>query len=263
MPTAETSGRHRIDVHTAAILRRSVNAAGVLRLPEQLKRSEHRRVGKALRALGGKWSNKAGGFRFAFDPDELLSQVDTGATATAPQATAKLVKLMAAFSRIEPGQLVLAPSSGVGALVELALARGASVHAVEADPVTVRQTAARFRDPLVDGRLVLFAEDFAAWANRRPKPLYDAAVLHPPMGAGLDLHHIRLAWRLLKPGGQLVAVCSAASFLADDAAARDLRREVFDADGLVRDLPRWAFDPTGPALAAKFISVSRLCGGAP
>ncbi len=107
------------------------------------------------------------------------------------------------FAELEPGQRVLEPSAGTGALlVPLGLERPeATVVAVEVNHGLAEQLRRMF--PTADVR----CSDFLAL---EPESLgaFDRIIMNPPFEKGADLKHILHARRFLKPDGRLVAVCA-------------------------------------------------------
>jgi SAM-dependent methyltransferase len=143
---------------------------------------------------------------------------------------------------------ILEPSAGTGRLVRAILGevrtRRYRLTAVEPDPRRAARIAAH---PQVDTVVAAF-EDFAAGTGDR----FDLVVMNPPFTvpgrAHLWAEHLLLAWRLLAPGGRLVAILPAGA-LDDDVRGRDPRA----VRGLVRDngegerLPADAFAESGIA----------------
>jgi hypothetical protein len=68
--------------------------------------------------------------------------------------------------------------------------------------------------------------------------------MNPPFGRGADIEHIRHAYRKLKPGGQLVAVC------ANDPRQREVMCEVCSA---WIDLPAGSFQEEGTNVNAAIV----------
>ncbi|WP_035670079.1 DUF3560 domain-containing protein [Bradyrhizobium liaoningense] len=108
-----------------------------------------------------------------------------------------LAARMVELAEIEPGQSVLEPSAGTGALLN-ALPQ-CKVTAVEINP----RLADTLRNTVDDTHCADFLE-------RNPKHLgtFDRIVMNPPFGNAADIAHIEHARKFLAPGGRLVALCA-------------------------------------------------------
>ena len=117
---------------------------------------------------------------------------------TPPDVARRVIEL----ADIRPGDRVLEPSAGTGALLaaieELAPDCGA-VLAVELNAALADRL--RAAHPLT----VVYTADFLTWAPDAP---VDRIAMNPPFNNGSDIEHIQHARRFLKPGGRLVAICA-------------------------------------------------------
>lgn len=132
---------------------------------------------------------------------------------TAPQlfpTPAALAARMVELADIQPGDAVLEPSAGTGALLGAMGGRmfghnpeRGSVHAVEINGPLASRLRAEF--PLTR----VHTGDFLEW-NTGPAPalLFDRILMNPPFQNAVDIEHIEHAARMLKPGGRLVAICA-------------------------------------------------------
>lgn len=128
-----------------------------------------------------------------------------------------LARAMADAVAVQPGERVLEPSAGMGALVEELVSRGAAVDAAEFSEARRAYLRAAFA-----GRAnILDAEDFLVMP---PVPFYDAVVMNPPFAVeGMrqaDAVHVEHALRFLRPGGRLVALMSPGSVDASTGRRR-------------------------------------------
>jgi phospholipid N-methyltransferase len=114
---------------------------------------------------------------------------------TPPEIARRVVEL----ADIRPRMAVLEPSAGTGALLD-AISQDASVTAVEVNAALAESLRARY--PRAEVRCA----DFLALGEELGQ--FDRVVMNPPFGRGADIEHIRHAFRMLKPGGRLVAVCA-------------------------------------------------------
>lgn len=164
-------------------------------------------------------------------PEQTRAVARTLSFFETPEALAtELVEL----AQVKPGELVLEPSAGKGAIA-LALKRaGARVDVCEVEP-------SRF-DYL---RGLGFVGTNADFLELKPAPLYDRIVMNPPFDAGRDIDHVTHALGWLKPGGVLVAVMSAGVEYREDARTEAFRKLVASRVGTIRPLPPLSFASSG------------------
>jgi protein-L-isoaspartate O-methyltransferase len=142
---------------------------------------------------------------------------------------------MIELANVKPGDRVLEPSAGKGDLVELALAAGARVHAVEINYSLVEVLRARFEGLDV-------AVEHADYLGRMAlAPRLDAVIMNPPFEKGADADHVMAAFADLSPGGVLVAIVSEGLFFREDAKARFFRTFLKNFKGQSVKLERGAF----------------------
>ncbi|UFX42096.1 DUF3560 domain-containing protein [Bradyrhizobium sp. 41S5] len=123
----------------------------------------------------------------------------------APQlfpTSGELAADVAEAADIRPGQRILEPSAGTGALIEAArnCADGLQVVAVEINAKLSEHLRAAFPGTFVHCGDFL---DFDPPAER-----FDIVLMNPPFENGADIKHITHGRKFLKPGGRLVAICA-------------------------------------------------------
>jgi hypothetical protein len=210
-----------------------------------------------MTSLGGKWARgskkRPGGFDFDADTDarELIRvALESGEVLDAREAQffetpRKLAIDLAWFVNPQPGQRILEPSAGKGALVRAALSHcpGALVDCVEPFPDN--------RKELERQGFKLIGDDFM-WmrppGNASPHGiavphLFDGCLLNPPFSRRQDIIHITHALSFLKPGGKLAAIASAGVRYRDDRLAKDFRQLLAANSGTVTDNPAGSFAP--------------------
>lgn len=147
-----------------------------------------------------------------------------------------LVSRLIAEADIRPGQRVLEPSAGKGSIAE-----GIRAAGVEPDVIEVNT---RLRELLQLKNFRIVAEDFTTFVGA-----YDRIVMNPPFDNGQDIAHVQHAYRLLAPGGRLVAVMSAGPFFRSDRKAEAFRAWLGEVGGDDAELPQGSFlssdRPTG------------------
>lgn len=149
---------------------------------------------------------------------------------------------------IQPGQTVLEPSAGHGALAFPAVRAGAVVTCVEVQPAHVAELRRAIpRDRVICG-------DFLA---ETPEGLgrFDRIVMNPPFDLGRDVDHVSHALGFLKPGGRLVAIMSAGVEFREDRKTADFRALVERLGGRFYDLPPGSFSEVGTNVNTVLLSL--------
>lgn len=210
----------------------------------QLDRKLYQEVNKALEAIGGKWNRNAQGHIFANDPEEALDNaIVTGQVAPPskngyfPTPKAIVMKLCD-LADLKPGQDVLEPSAGQGAISTELYHRGAKVFACEL-------LEANRKVLLGDGMppISLFAEsDFMKLETGQK---FDRVVMNPPFEKRQDVKHVMKAFSMLKMGGKLASVMSAGVKFREDNLGREFREFVEEHDGRIIDLLKGSFKESG------------------
>jgi hypothetical protein len=144
---------------------------------------------------------------------------------------AAVVERMIEEADIKPGETVLEPSAGTGNIADAAKAAGGVVHCIE-----LRHSLCEILT--LKGHKVEQGDFMEAAAGA-----YDKALLNPPFERGQDADHIRRAYRYVKPGGRLVAICSEGLFFRADGA--DFRSWLDSVGGWSERLPEGSFKGTG------------------
>lgn len=210
----------------------------------QLDRKLYQDVNKALEAIGGKWNRKAQGHIFASDPEEALDNAILTGEVTPPSKNGyfptpkNIVMQICDLANIKPGQDVLEPSAGQGAISTELYHRGAKVFACEL-------LEANRKVLLGDGMspISLFAEpDFMKLETSQR---FDRVAMNPPFELRQDISHVTKAFGLLKPSGKLVSVMSAGVTFRQDKKAVDFRELLEAHQGQILPLPEGSFKESG------------------
>jgi Methyltransferase small domain. len=151
-----------------------------------------------------------------------------------PKAT---VEKMLAEANIEPGMSVLEPSAGKGNIADIIKEEHPNAEIEAVEPVPELRSILEAKGHSIVGR------DFLEHEGE-----YDRIVMNPPFEKRQDVAHVRHAFKLLKPGGRLVAIMSEGPFFGQDKIATDFR-EWLDEVGWSEQLPEGSFKsserPTG------------------
>lgn len=221
-----------------------------------LDRKLYERVNKVLEALGGTWSKKLKGHAFADDPRDALDGVIlSGEVARARDVLGwfptplELVKQLFELADGQPGMTLLEPSAGEGAIVGSAVVRGYKVTALEIDPGR-HSTLTRRYGADIASRL----GDFLRYdADER----FDRVVMNPPFARQQDIEHVTAAFRLLAPGGRLIAVMSAGVAFRQDRKAVAFRELVASNEGRILDNDEGAFKESGTSVRTVTVVMNR------
>ena len=169
-----------------------------------------------------------------------------------PTPAAAVADLMDGL-HITPGARVLEPSAGIGNIVRAALARGAQVDAVEIHPDRA--------DALLGIGHPALHVACTNFLTMRPQPVYDVALLNPPFAGIHWMRHVRLAFDMLKPGGELRAILPAAAEVNETPAHIKFRSwaECYGPGwrGLWRDLPAESFAEVGTRISTVILTLRK------
>lgn len=186
---------------------------------------------QVVEALGGRWLPKSkktrGGWAFPEDVDAM--DVITAARERGVVLDPKLLGFYATSDEladalvaplcIQPGERVLEPSAGDGALVRAVLRAcpQALVSCVELLPENRAKLAAH--------GFSLIGEDILALRPEDHEP-FDVVVANPPFGQGRpEIHHSLHMLRFLRPGGRMALILPDGIRFREDEATTALRAE--------------------------------------
>ncbi len=244
----------------------------------QLDRRTYAEVNKALEAIGGRWLRGMKAHIFNGDPRDALDQIVlTGGFCDKKQefgffeTPAKVVKMLIDRADLKPGQFMLEPSAGRGAIaMELVrftkhstprtcagvqtenavFLRAAGVHVDRADLLTCVEVQSENAAFLRKSGLYVDCTDFLAWHPLVPP---DRVVANPPFARQADIDHVTHAYSLLAPGGRLVSVMSAGVMFRDNAKTVAFRKLL----GKVEPLPDGAFKESGTSVRTCIVTLEK------
>lgn len=235
-----------------AVLKESGCEENKLHLPRQLPRELYVQTAKVIELLGGKWNRSLAAHVFDGDCAERVDEaVMTGEVTDFKklyqfyETPPDLARRMVALADVRPGDRVLEPSAGRGALLK---PLPAQVHrtAVELNPAMMDLPAhadeVRFMDFLqCNGELGAF----------------DRIIANPPFRNAQDIEHVRHMRGLLKPGGVLVTVTSPAWRYRADRKHVEFRTWLGGLNHEVEDLPHGTFKSSGTNIRALLLTIHK------
>lgn len=208
-------------------------------------------------ALGGKWRSKKG---FVFPDDIDAAERVRLAVATGeildPKAAdlfetpADLADELASYIDPKPGDVILEPSAGRGALVLATLRRCPEARFVCIEP---------FADNLAElSRIGIWplAMDFADVTATDVGEI-NHAILNPPFSRRKDSSHILHALSLLPVGGRLAAIASSGVLHRDDSTGRAFRAEVHRHGGTIECNPDGSFAKAGTMVRTATVKLTK------
>jgi len=147
-----------------------------------------------------------------------------------------LIKEMILMADLQPGDTVLEPSAGIGSIVDEILVDEPEcfVHANEINLKLYDFMKKKYKG---NKALLINQGDFLRMDGPE---CYDKIIMNPPFEKSQDIAHIAKAFNLLKPGGVLVAIASAAVGFRT-GQAYDMVRDLIDQHGFMKDNPEGSF----------------------
>jgi predicted RNA methylase len=192
--------------------------------------------------------------RTAFDDmrDALKNGVKVVAVPQLFPTSADRAKRMVDIADIRPGDRVLEPEAGTGAILA---AIGARHKRSEQPPV---ETVAVEINPTLAGGLKPSAGTVMCADFLELQPtlgLFDKVLMNPPFAKGDDVRHVMHATKFVKPGGRLVAIMSAGVTFRSDRNTSDFRRFVEDHGGVIEELPPDTFKESGTGVNTVLVTL--------
>lgn len=248
--------KKQIPIDVLNVLKAAEIDGNALVIRQQLDRSQYQAVNKVLEMLGGKWDRKAKAHIFDEDAGERVMQAVMAGEVTdwkklyqffpTPMA---LARTMVQRAGIEAGNSVLEPSAGDGAILR-------SIRQLPEAP-TLRLTAVEINSKRTS--LPMLAQkvhygDFLACNGELGGP-FDRIVMNPPFRNGQDIAHVQHAFRMLKPGGRLVAITAPGWEFREERKYQDFRAWIEDLPTTVEDLPEGTFSESGTDVRTKLLTI--------
>lgn len=191
--------------------------------------------------------------------DDMKASLKAGvAVVSAPQLFPTPPELAARMVReagIERHHRVLEPSAGTGVILREVYRAGAESVAVEIVDKIAKALRAQYPLPLMKGTPKIMCGDFLSWCADDLGGHFDRVVMNPPFANGADVEHVTHAFRLLKPGGRLVAIMSAGVEFRQDRRTRSFRKLVEECGGTIEKLPPKTFEASGTGVNTVLVTM--------
>lgn len=208
-----------------------------------------------LVALGGAWRSKPQAFLFPDDID-VAEKVET-AIATGqimdPRAAGffwtsrPLADNLVTLARIDPGDRVLEPSAGQGALLDVIRERHPGTSLWVYELLSANRDVLEQKGYRIEGPNFLEA----------PIQVVDAVVANPPFSRGADVDHVTRMVEWLRPGGRLAAIMSGGVDFRMDARTTAFRALVHRHGGTIVENPPGSFLAAGTGIHTVTVSLTK------
>jgi len=218
----------------------------------QLDRKLYERVNKALKAMGGKWNRSAKAHIFKLDPRlQVVGLLDSGTLTVERdgffETPLEVVNRMMLFADTRPGDIVLEPSAGLGAIAKHIKSTGAEIFCVEKNEQRAKA--------LSEMGYQVMNEDFL---NIKPERKYDVVVMNPPFEELQDISHVMHAHKFLKDEGVLVSVMGEAAFFRSNTKAKAFREWFNEISGYSEKLSEGSFKGSGTGVNCRIVVIEYI-----
>lgn len=233
----------RIDEETLGILSKVTvtgNSNSIYLTCGQLDRKQYQAVNTVLESMGGTWDRKSKSHVFKSNPTDKLEQVLLSGEVIQPKKygyfpTPHVVaQELLSHAKIEPGMMVLEPSAGEGALIDVLPA--CKVQAIELLDDNVAMLRSKYKE-----YVTIVQQDFMTIT---PFQIYDRVFMNPPFEKQQDIDHVLHAFKFLKEDGILAAIMSSSVLFRENSKTVNFRAVVAKCGYSVR-LPECSFKESG------------------
>ena len=217
-----------------------------VRITAQLDRKLYLAVNKVLDRIGGKWNRKAKAHVFDVNPTERLEVVINSGVLDPKIKTgyfptpAPIIDRMIELADIKPGQMILEPSAGQGAIAD-------KIVPYKPKPLVLCEL-------LIENCHILREKGYACHSDFLKYEThciinnikFDRIIMNPPFERQADIDHVTAAYGLLAPGGILVTIMSAGVLFRENKKTVEFRENIMEPHGTYLDkLPAGAFKESG------------------
>lgn len=206
-----------------------------------------------LENAGGRWNAKKWGFDFKEDPAPLLQRLLLGDTVNVRKETQffptppALADRMALLLSLKPGESVLEPSAGEGALIDAVLKLDVpqtTIFYVEKSITHIRTLYEKYRDVPDVGYMNPLNDDFL---NLSDGVTFERIIANPPFANNQDITHIVRMYKALKRGGRMVTLCSGHPWISNNKIETSFVSWLTDKAAGIDTVPAGTFADTNVA----------------
>lgn len=248
----------RIKDETLKILFECSIEGNTVFLPQiQLDRKTYLDVNKHLEHIGGTWNRKAKGHVFDSDPaDRFENMLLTGETTDFKkkfqffETPLELARKMVKMAEIENGDLILEPSSGLGAIAKEIDIKNMCVYnnkdnllCNDSNPLFIKRLIKDYGFRAICGDFLLMTQT------------YNKIIQNPPFTKQQDIDHVLHAYSLLEEGGIIVSVVSESPFFRENKKSVDFREFLDDVNAEITVNPEGTFKASGTMVRTRIVKI--------
>lgn len=230
-----------------------IDSAILLKPKEALRHYQYDRLKPLIEAMGGHWRERFGSFVFYTDyltaSEERKHKEKTSFFST-PREIADIMVSM--LGELPDRVRLLEPSAGTGSLLEaLPKDRHYELTVVETDETRVQYLKSRGYSPLKQD-FVYVAEHLLELGQT-----FDYVLMNPPFAGRRDIQHTMLAYRLLAPGGKLVAIVSENAMYYKDYETEKFKKWLLEVNAIIHPVREGAFYESGTMIDVVILEVEK------
>lgn len=242
---------------------------GVVKLPAgELERKLYEQVAKKLQGIGGKWKGgKVSGFVFTHNPEDLLRKIQEGEKINLKKdfqffpTPDHIVKKMVELAELRPGNSILEPSAGQGAIIKgvhefysgikFRTNEDYSIAVCEAMP----QNVDILRKEYFQGDQDMAIPDDFLQVPVTGMFYCDRIIANPPFTKGQDIDHIMHMMRFKEPFKELIIVtlCSPSWLFNSTKKYTEFRELVVRSAEYIELIDQGEFKESGTEIATCLI----------
>ena len=238
-----------LDRESNGIINRA-NFNYIVRFPE-MSDKQYDKIKYIMEYAGGHWRERFGGFQFNEAPDIIQSRLaeimSYGEINLSDDMVMQikyqfyptpegLAQQMVEMADIKPGETVLEPSAGRGAILKYIVNKTPNYKAVE-----INSDNANYLRGLGYNVSQTSFELFSS----RTKMRFDKVVMNPPFSDKRDILHTMMAYNLLKPDGTLVGLLAENSIYYKREITARFNRFIGKVGAKIHQIPHGTFNESG------------------
>jgi hypothetical protein len=229
-------------------------AGNTVRLPEEML-ANYQDVRKALMNAGAKYQRNT--FVFPNDATPYINRLMDGESVNIKKefqaffTPDDIGDWMAENLFVEPGDRILEPNGGDGALIKALRRAGHNnpVYTYELNPISSAIVAKM-------ENVTLLGDDFLK-ADKKWEGYFNRIIANPPFSKNQDVTHVLKMWDMLAPGGRLVSVMSNHSSFANGKKETQFREWLEAHDAGIYGLDSGRFKSSGTMVSSQIIIVDK------